>query len=348
MAEHTNRICHIPRVLYHWRNHKDSTSDHPESKDYAYRAGEAALNAHFLRTNITARAYRLAVPGCYTVNYRDSIPDGLCLITTRSISHRLLTDIRHAYPKLSVSYADTYTPDGINAAVKKTDGKYLFFLDPRIISFDIATPVKDALFERSNKTDARSALETDSLSSCPSLTDSAAGYLLQQLCAPLVRDDISSAFAVVYDKRKRVYSAGITLGIRKTFGRAFLKLMEGNIGYASRLLMDYAMAGSDLSCAMIKKDAYVTAGGLDASFDYRHACADLFLKMTKTTPGMHMFRPGCVARIDAPLWEKDEFHPHHASYSAKEFRRRWHNVIDAGDPAYNPNLTTANESGLPG
>lgn len=35
-------ICHIPRVLYHWRCHSASTAANPESKLYAYEAGVRA------------------------------------------------------------------------------------------------------------------------------------------------------------------------------------------------------------------------------------------------------------------------------------------------------------------
>ncbi len=43
-------ICHIPKVLYHWRCHGDSTAANPQSKQYAYEAGERAIAA-FLRDN---------------------------------------------------------------------------------------------------------------------------------------------------------------------------------------------------------------------------------------------------------------------------------------------------------
>lgn len=37
------QICHIPRVLYHWRSHRDSTALNTASKTYAYEAGRRAL-----------------------------------------------------------------------------------------------------------------------------------------------------------------------------------------------------------------------------------------------------------------------------------------------------------------
>ena len=43
MHELKHQICHIPRILYHWRCHSGSTAENPDSKQYAYDAGRAAL-----------------------------------------------------------------------------------------------------------------------------------------------------------------------------------------------------------------------------------------------------------------------------------------------------------------
>ena len=53
-TEAANEICHIPRVLYHWRCHKDSTASNPESKLYAFEAGSRAIMAHYERVGIAA------------------------------------------------------------------------------------------------------------------------------------------------------------------------------------------------------------------------------------------------------------------------------------------------------
>ena len=43
IQELSERIIHIPKILYHWRCHTDSTADNTASKTYAYEAGKAAL-----------------------------------------------------------------------------------------------------------------------------------------------------------------------------------------------------------------------------------------------------------------------------------------------------------------
>ena len=37
-TENAKEICHIPKVLYHWRCHQNSTASNPESKLYAFEA----------------------------------------------------------------------------------------------------------------------------------------------------------------------------------------------------------------------------------------------------------------------------------------------------------------------
>jgi glycosyltransferase involved in cell wall biosynthesis len=43
-AEATDRIRHVPRVLYHWREHAASIATNTEAKRYVYDAGKAALS----------------------------------------------------------------------------------------------------------------------------------------------------------------------------------------------------------------------------------------------------------------------------------------------------------------
>lgn len=50
LTEHTSNIVHIPKVLYQWVAHPDSTATNPDSKPYAQVSGLRALNDHLERT----------------------------------------------------------------------------------------------------------------------------------------------------------------------------------------------------------------------------------------------------------------------------------------------------------
>ncbi|MDP2805082.1 MAG: glycosyltransferase, partial [Gallionellaceae bacterium] len=79
------QIVHIPRVLYHWRSHSGSTAQAGSEKSYALLAGERALNDHFARTHVSAKAELLDF-GMYRVRYAIPTPAPLVslIIPTRN------------------------------------------------------------------------------------------------------------------------------------------------------------------------------------------------------------------------------------------------------------------------
>lgn len=56
LTDLTDRVHHIPRVLYHWRAHASSSSIHHEQKHYADEAGRRALQAALDRGRLQAEA----------------------------------------------------------------------------------------------------------------------------------------------------------------------------------------------------------------------------------------------------------------------------------------------------
>ncbi|MBR1622379.1 MAG: glycosyltransferase, partial [Pseudobutyrivibrio sp.] len=69
VLEKCKNIYHIPRVLYHWRTHPDSTADHPEAKMYAYENGRRAVENHYKRLGIPARVELDSHLGYYRTIY---------------------------------------------------------------------------------------------------------------------------------------------------------------------------------------------------------------------------------------------------------------------------------------
>ncbi|SFC78108.1 glycosyltransferase family 2 protein [Butyrivibrio sp. YAB3001] len=66
------QIIHIPKVLYHWRCHSNSTAANPASKTYAYEAGQKAILNLLKSYNINAEVEPLKHLGFYRINY---LPD---------------------------------------------------------------------------------------------------------------------------------------------------------------------------------------------------------------------------------------------------------------------------------
>ena len=69
----TERICHVPKILYHWRCHEASTAKNPESKLYAYEAGRYALEDWYRRMEIKVTVEHSKHLGFYDTIYVKNI-----------------------------------------------------------------------------------------------------------------------------------------------------------------------------------------------------------------------------------------------------------------------------------
>ncbi|MBQ7370791.1 MAG: glycosyltransferase, partial [Blautia sp.] len=68
-VEQTKAIYHIPKILYHWRTHEESTSENPESKLYAFEAGRRAIQAHYDRIGVKAEVSQGENLGLYRTKF---------------------------------------------------------------------------------------------------------------------------------------------------------------------------------------------------------------------------------------------------------------------------------------
>lgn len=66
-------ICHVPKVLYHWRCHNDSTAANPQSKRYAYDAGRRAVQDFVNQRGWEAAVEEMAHVGFYRVVYKNGV-----------------------------------------------------------------------------------------------------------------------------------------------------------------------------------------------------------------------------------------------------------------------------------
>ena len=81
-------VGHIPRVLYHWRVHAESTSSGNEAKPYAVTAAERALNDRIRRKGIEGKAW--ATKHGYRIQrfVKDSITEVAVLFDARGLNER--------------------------------------------------------------------------------------------------------------------------------------------------------------------------------------------------------------------------------------------------------------------
>ena len=91
LTEKTDKIFHIPKILYHWRIHPASASASGEAKPYAYEAAVKALTKAIHRRGEPGRVLSHTQPlGHYTVRYQiDGFKRVSIIILTRDSWHLL-------------------------------------------------------------------------------------------------------------------------------------------------------------------------------------------------------------------------------------------------------------------
>ena len=79
LTERSDRIAHIPRILYHWRAHAGSTAADAQSKPYAYVAARNAITSHLGRIGVPAQV-DFGPPGLYRVTHRVEPSTSIALV----------------------------------------------------------------------------------------------------------------------------------------------------------------------------------------------------------------------------------------------------------------------------
>ena len=69
-TEKAENIIHIPKILYHWRVHRNSTANVADAKPYAFEAGVKVVEEHLKRTNKLGKVQNgRDIPGIYRIDY---------------------------------------------------------------------------------------------------------------------------------------------------------------------------------------------------------------------------------------------------------------------------------------
>ncbi len=101
-----DHIVHIPRVLYHWRCHENSTALNTESKRYAYEAGKRAVEDFAKRQGWDVTVEHLKHLGFYRIQYPENI--------------------WHIRPEIAMIGGNLYEKGKISGGLMKENGEVVF------------------------------------------------------------------------------------------------------------------------------------------------------------------------------------------------------------------------------
>jgi len=332
------QILHIPRVLYHWRVHAGSTADSLEAKPYARQAGIRALDEHFARMGIQARAE--ATPVGYRTRYAlpEEPPLVSIIIPTRNALQLVRQCIRSIetltlYPNYEILLVDNGSDDSEALAYFRT----LHEQDRRVHVLRDDSPFNYAALNNMAVGQAGGnvvvLLNNDIEVISPEW--------LGELVALALQPGVGAVGARLWYPNKTLQHGGVILGIGGVAGHAHKYLPEGGKGYFMRAVVAQDLSAVTAACLVIRKSTYLQVGGLDAqNLKVAFNDIDFCLRVREAgyrnvwTPYAELFHHESATRGDDMTPEKKQRFATEVRYMLK----RWGEQLN-DDPAYSPNLS---------
>ena len=343
ISERTDRIVHVPRVLYHWRVHPASTAFSSSAKSYATDAAERALNAALVRRGDRGRVEAVTgCPGTYSVRFEIREPKRVSVIVpTRDhgddVARALRSALGHtSYPDLEVILLD----NGSTEAASLQTFEELARADSRIrvirydVPFNFSAIVNYAVSRATGY--YLLFLNND--------TEVASAAWIEEMVALAQRPSIGAVGALLLYPNRTVQHAGVVLGIGGVAGHSHKYYPADDPGYFSMLkaLVNYSAVTA--ACMMVRRAAFEATGGFDEQLAIAFNDVDFCLRL-RAAGYRNVYDPHVVLYHHESKSRGPETTTANVERFAGEIatmQRRWP-VLATGDPYYNPNLTLERE-----
>jgi len=333
-----DQIKHIPKVLYHWRVHPESTAGGSDVKPYAMYAGQRALQDHFQRTGSAAQV-DLDSSGYYRVHY--PLPEQPPLVSIIIPTHNAYKLLKKCITSLckKTSYRNFEIIIIDNRSDEPRACKYLNSLSK---NKDIDVIRDDRPFNYSalnNK--AVSSAKGDTLCFLNNDIEVVTEDWLTEMVSHAVRPEIGAVGAKLLYPDGTIQHAGIITGMGGVAGHAFKSFPGTSRGYMSRLMVSQNYSAVTGACLVIEKEKFIRVGGFDEiNLPVSFNDVDLCLKLLEA--GYRNFwTPHATLCHHESATRGDDFSPDKIERFTKEntfMKEKWGEILEQ-DPAYNPNFT---------
>lgn len=339
--ETSSHIYHIPKVLYHWRAHQDSTAENPESKRYAFEAGANAIAAHLKRCNIKGTVSMGSVFGLYRVHY-PLFRRPLVSILIPSKDHK--SDLQRCIQSLyQVSTYQNFEVIIIeNGSVEEETFRYYEELCKLHKNIKIVTWKNQGSFNYSalNNFGAIYA-EGEYLFFLNNDTEILEPESVGEMVSHVMRKEVGVVGAKLYYPDGTVQHAGVIVGLGGIAGHAFKDFPRQNGGYFYRnfCIQDYSAVTA--ACMLMSKSLFEEIGGFDEELKVAFNDIDLCMEIRKKnklivfTPYAEFYHYESKSRGLENTKEKVQRFNSEVAY----FAHKWERELEMGDPYYNENLT---------
>lgn len=338
-AEH---VVHVPKLLYYWRSHAGSVASDINAKSYAIDAAKGAVADHLRRQGwenfeiTSTKAFETIFRIKYEIignpkisiiipnkDHLDDLKRCITSITEKStydnyeiivVENNSVTDEIFAYyeelkknPDIHiVTYEGDFNYSAINnLGERHATGEYVLLLnnDTQVITLD----------------------------------------WMEELLMYAQRSDVGAVGAKLYYEDNTIQHAGVVLGLgaHRTAGHSHYRVSSNNLGYMGRLCYAQDVMAVTGACLMMRRSLFEELGGLDESFAVSLNDVDLCIRAWKAgylnvfTPFAELYHYESVSRGLDDQGEKAQRY----NRESEAFRARWKELLDKGDPYYNPNFS---------
>lgn len=337
------QVRHIPRVLYHWRVHAESTAKSMDAKPYAVVAGERTLNEHFDRTQTRARAEHIG----FGYRARYALPDAPPLVSVVVPTRNAAASLRRcvdaifektAYPRYEVIVVDNASDDALaRAGLESLAGM------PNVRVQRHAQRLSGAALRNAAVAAATGeviALVDDSM-------EVVSPEWLSEMVSLALQPGVGAVGARLMDRRRILTHAGIILGLGAdgVAGCSHRGMPAGREGYGGRAALIQSFSAVSAACMVVRKDRFLQVDGFDASH-LEEAFADVDFCLRLAEAGLRTLWTPYAELLDhkPAVRARKSTEPASGAYleDVAYMKRRWGKLLE-NDPAYSPNLMLARE-----
>lgn len=344
LTDRAKNVVHVPKLLYYWRSHPGSVASDINAKPYAIQSAKDAVADHLRRHGYehfqitSTRAFETIFKIRYQI-----IGDPKISIVIANKDH--LEDLKRCIT--SIREKSTYENYEIIVVENGSETKEIFDYyeklkdDPQI---KVVTYTDKGSFNYSkvNNFGVKEA-SGDYILLLNNDTQVITVNWMEELLMYAQREDVGAVGAKLYYGNKTIQHAGVVLqlGAHRTAGHSHYGQHRDNLGYMGRLCYAQDVSAVTGACLLVKKKLFEEVGGLDESFAISLNDVDFCLKLREKgllnvfTPFAELYHFESVSRGLDDQGEKA------ARYNdeSERFREKWKEVLEKGDPYYNPNFS---------
>lgn len=279
ISEVTNKIYHIPKILYHWRMIETSTSMNMKNKDYAADKGKMAVENALKRRKLEGTVKKDELSGYYIVDYKlKKEPLVSIIIPTRDYAETLETCLKSVYEKTD------YKNFEIIVVNNNSEKEETFDLFKKYKKQHDNFKVLDANIEFNYSKINNMAVEISKGEYICLLNNDTEVISTNWLTTLVAYASLSYAGAVgpkLLYPDDTVQHAGVILGLGGVASHAYLGADINDLGLYGRLRVPYNYGAVTAACLVVKKSKYKEINGLEEELKVAYNDVDFNIKLLK-------------------------------------------------------------------